>query len=230
MGATMKMAAGGKEAKKKDLGAIAMMIKNCYVASVTRVADVNQTVKAFKEAEAYKGPSIVIVYAACVDWGAGPATRPGCGSWEAADSCYWPMYRYNPASVGQPVKLALELDPKLIDSTVTEAMMADEYRFASLQRSAPDPAKLPQASMTENNATCHEARRRQPMTARAGWNTLGRPWGAGGRRPGDGAMRQRHGERRGRDRALPARAEAQRHEGHGHGLGGQGYGLQRGGR
>ena len=80
MGATMEMAAGGKEAKKKDLGAIAMMIKNCYVASVTRVADVNQTVKAFKEAEAYKGPSIVIVYAACVDWGAGPATRPGCGS------------------------------------------------------------------------------------------------------------------------------------------------------
>ena len=78
------------------------------------------------------------------------------------------MHRYNPASVGQPVKLALELDPKLIDSTVTEAMMADEYRFASLQRSAPDPAKLPQASMTEDNATCHEARRRQPMTARAG--------------------------------------------------------------
>ena len=59
----------GKEAKKKDLGAIAMMHENCYVASVSRAADVNQTVKAFKEAEAYKGPSVVIGYAACVDWG-----------------------------------------------------------------------------------------------------------------------------------------------------------------
>jgi pyruvate-ferredoxin/flavodoxin oxidoreductase len=60
MGATMKMAAGGKAAKKKDLGAIAMMHESAYVASVSLSADVNQTLKAFKEAEAYPGPSLVV--------------------------------------------------------------------------------------------------------------------------------------------------------------------------
>merc|ERR1719197_803499 len=97
----MKMAAGGNKAKKKDLGAIAMMHENSYVASVSLSADVNQTVKAFREAEAYNGPSLVVAYATCVDWGHRHGDRAMVQQQkEAVDSGYWPVYRYNPDTTG----------------------------------------------------------------------------------------------------------------------------------
>merc|ERR1719271_65001 len=133
-GATMKMASGGKVAKKKDLGAIAMMHENCYVASVSLAADVNQTVKAFKEAEAYNGPSIIIAYATCVDWGHRMGDKAMVTQQiQAAESGYWPMYRYNPDNAGKPDKKALELDAKRIDGGVMENFMMAENRFATLQ-------------------------------------------------------------------------------------------------
>merc|ERR1712190_484763 len=110
-GAAMKMASGGNVAKKKDLGAIAMMHENAYVASCSLAADVNQTVKAFKEAEAYNGPSIVIVYATCVDWGHRFGDKAMVQQQvQVVEIGYWPMYRYNPDNVGQKDKMAFELD------------------------------------------------------------------------------------------------------------------------
>merc|ERR1719271_1499151 len=163
-GATMKMASGGKVAKKKDLGAIAMMHENCYVASVSLAADVNQTVKAFKEAEAYDGPSIIISYATCVDWGHRMGDKAMVTQQiQAAESGYWPMYRYNPDNHGNADKLALELDTKRIDKSVMEKFMANENRFASLLRSAPEHAKMLQDAMVENNSQRHEHRKRQSM-------------------------------------------------------------------
>eukprot|EP00746_Dinoflagellata_sp_MGD_P155297 gnl/MRDRNA2_/MRDRNA2_85296_c0_seq2.p1 gnl/MRDRNA2_/MRDRNA2_85296_c0~~gnl/MRDRNA2_/MRDRNA2_85296_c0_seq2.p1 ORF type:complete len:1850 (-),score=450.28 gnl/MRDRNA2_/MRDRNA2_85296_c0_seq2:164-5713(-) len=164
MGATMKMAAGGNAAKKKDLGAIAMMHENCYVASVSLAADVNQTVKAFKEAESYDGPSIIIAYATCVDWGHRMGDKAMVTQQvQAAESGYWPMYRYNPEAHGKEDKLALELDTKRIDDKIMEKFLANENRFASLLRSKPEHAKALQDHMVDTNNVRHENRKRTAM-------------------------------------------------------------------
>merc|ERR1719210_1331949 len=141
-----------------------MMHENSYVASVSLAADVNQTVKAFKEAEAYKGPSIIIAYATCVDWGHRWGDKAMVSQQQqAVESGYWPMYRYNPDNVNKPDRQAFELDNKRIDSGVMESMLAAENRFASLQRSAPEHAKLLQGAMVENNSFRHETRKRMAM-------------------------------------------------------------------
>mmetsp|Transcript_31414 Transcript_31414/g.98497 ORF Transcript_31414/g.98497 Transcript_31414/m.98497 type:complete len:1852 (-) Transcript_31414:149-5704(-) len=163
-GAIMKMASGGNPAKKKDLGAIAMMHENAYVASVSLSADVNQTVKAFREAEAYSGPSIVIAYATCVDWG----HRHGDKAMvlqqvQAVESGYWPMYRYHPDKVGKGDSNGFELDNKRISGKVMEDFLAHENRFTSLRRSAPEYAKMLQGAMVEGAESRHELRRRKAM-------------------------------------------------------------------
>lgn len=164
MGATMKMAAGGNAAKKKDLGAIAMMHENAYVASVSLSADVNQTVKAFKEAEAYKGPSLIVAYATCVDWGHRSGDKAMVMQQvQAVDSGYWPLYRYNPDKTKSETG-PFELDNKRIDRKAMENFLANENRFTSLLRSAPEHAKMLQESMVENVEFRHEQRRRNAMT------------------------------------------------------------------
>jgi len=162
-GAIMKMASGGNAANKKDLGAIAMMHENAYVASVSLSADVNQTVKAFKEAEAYNGPSIIIAYATCVDWG----HRHGDKAMvlqqvQAVDSGYWPLYRYHPDKAGKDGS-GFELDNKRISDKAMVDMLGHENRFTSLQRSAPEYAKLLQGAMVENAGMRHEQRKRRSM-------------------------------------------------------------------
>jgi len=163
-GAIMKMASGGNPAKKKDLGAIAMMHENAYVASVSLAADVNQTVKAFKEAEAYKGPSIVIAFATCVDWGHRHGDKAMVlQQTQAVESGYWPLYRYNPDRVGSSDTEGFELDNKRISGKVMEDFLAHENRFTSLRRSAPEYAKVLQSAMVEGAESRHEHRRRRAM-------------------------------------------------------------------
>lgn len=162
-GATMKMAAGGNKIKKKDLGAIAMMHENAYVASVSLSADVNQTVKAFKEAEAYNGPSIVIAYATCVDWGHRAGDKAMVQQQvNAVESGYWPLYRYNPEKVTTEFN-GFELDNKRISSDAMDTLMRNENRFTSLQRTAPEHAKLLQDAMKDEFTSRHESRRRKAM-------------------------------------------------------------------
>jgi homodimeric pyruvate:ferredoxin (flavodoxin) oxidoreductase len=163
-GAAMKMAAGGNQAKKKDLGAIAMMHENAYVASVSLAADVNQTVKAFKEAEAYNGPSIIVAYATCVDWGHRLGDKAMVQQQvNAVESGYWPMYRYNPENQQKENVQAFELDNKRINKEATTSLLTNENRFASLQRTSPEHAKMLQTSMNDDNAFRHEVRRRKSM-------------------------------------------------------------------
>mmetsp|Transcript_167645 Transcript_167645/g.296840 ORF Transcript_167645/g.296840 Transcript_167645/m.296840 type:complete len:1850 (+) Transcript_167645:144-5693(+) len=163
-GAAMKMAVGGKEAKKKDLGAIGMMHENAYVASVSLAADVNQTVKAFKEAEAYKGPSLIVAYATCVDWGHRFGDKAMVTQQkQAVESGYWPLYRYNPDKEGKPDEMSFELDAKRIDDNTYQSFLANENRFTSLQRAAPEHAQLLQSEMTDSNSARHEKRRRAAM-------------------------------------------------------------------
>ncbi len=94
-GAVAKYAAGGKTRPKKDLGLIAMSYKDVYVARVAFGADDGQTIKAFVEAEAYPGPSLIVAYSHCIEQGFDLAN--GLGQQRAAvASGYWPLVRYHP--------------------------------------------------------------------------------------------------------------------------------------
>ena len=94
-GAVAKFAAGGKPAAKKDLAMMAMSYGNVYVARVAMGASDMQTVKAFLEAEAYDGPSLIIAYSHCIAHGYD--MMHGLDQQKAAvQSGYWPLFRYNP--------------------------------------------------------------------------------------------------------------------------------------
>ncbi len=98
-GAVAKFAAGGKHAEKKDLGMIASAYGNVYVATVAMGADNAQTVKAFAEAEAHHGPSLIITYSHCIAHGIDMSTAMSHQR-EAVASGYWPLYRYKPVTEG----------------------------------------------------------------------------------------------------------------------------------
>jgi len=95
MGATAKFASGGKTTHKKDLGAIAMNYPNCYVASVSLGANMQQTITAFKEAEEHNGPSLIIAYSPCINHGT-DMSKTQEQQKQAVLSGYWNLYRYSP--------------------------------------------------------------------------------------------------------------------------------------
>ena len=92
--AVAKFAAGGKPTGKKDLGMIAMAYCNVYVAHVSMAANMTQVVKAFAEAEAHPGPSLIIAYSPCIAHGIDMAEMADHQR-EAVESGYWPLYRYD---------------------------------------------------------------------------------------------------------------------------------------
>ncbi len=97
MGASAKFATAGKKTHKKDLGALARVYPNVYVAQVALGANMQATINAFKEAEAHNGPSIIIAYCPCINHGTDMSTTP-MQQKLAVESGYWPIYRYNPAT------------------------------------------------------------------------------------------------------------------------------------
>jgi pyruvate-ferredoxin/flavodoxin oxidoreductase len=126
--AVAKFAAGGKPGPKKDLGLIAMSYGSVYVASVAMGAKDEHTLKAFLEAEAYDGPSIIIAYSHCIAHGINMTT--GMQNQKAAvDSGQWLLYRYNPtrAEAGE--------NPLTLDFLLMET------RFKMLTKSKPEDAK-----------------------------------------------------------------------------------------
>lgn len=127
-----KFAAGGKSTAKKDLGQIAMTYGHVYVASVCMGADKNQTLKAFREAEAYDGPSLIIAYAPCAEHG----IKGGLGNHQQvqrdAVACgYVDLYRYNPDNKEQPLTIDSKKEP---DYSKMEAFMLKEARYAQLAK------------------------------------------------------------------------------------------------
>jgi pyruvate-ferredoxin/flavodoxin oxidoreductase len=136
--AVAKFAAGGKPSPKKDLGLMAMTYGNVYVASIAMGAKNEQSIKAFMEAEAYPGVSLIIAYSHCIAHGINMTTAMNHQK-ELVDSGRWLLYRYNPLLTDQG-KNPLQLDmrsPKVpIDKTVYS-----ENRFAMLTRSQPEEAK-----------------------------------------------------------------------------------------
>ena len=93
--AVAKFASGGKAVGKKDLGMMAVDYGNVYVATVAMGANPLQTLKAFREAEAYHGPSLIIAYSTCIAHGIDMTTSMSHQK-EAITSGYWPLYRYDP--------------------------------------------------------------------------------------------------------------------------------------
>jgi pyruvate-ferredoxin/flavodoxin oxidoreductase len=98
-GASMKFAIGGKERAKKDLGMIAMM-SGAYVAEIALGANQAQAVKAFREAEAFNGPSIILAYSPCISHGFNLKDAPA-HQVDMVNTGAWPLYRFNPDLIKQ---------------------------------------------------------------------------------------------------------------------------------
>jgi len=136
--AVAKFAASGKPAAKKDLGLIAMTYGNIYVASVALGAKDEHTLKAFLEAEAYEGPSLIIAYSHCIAHGIDMGTAMS-NQKALVESGRWLLYRYNPGLVKQG-KNPLQLDMRQPKNSPEESMYK-ENRFKMLKKSKPEIAK-----------------------------------------------------------------------------------------
>ena len=136
-GAVAQFAAYGKVTKKKDLAKIAMSYGYIYVAQVAMGADYNQCLKAFKEAEAYNGPSLIICYAPCINHGIKMPFNQAEQK-KAVAAGYWNLFRFNPALVEEG-KNPFTLDSKAPTADYIE-FINGETRYSSLRRSFPDKA------------------------------------------------------------------------------------------
>ena len=136
--AVAKFAAGGKPGPKKDLGLIAMTYGTVYVASVAMGAKDEHTLKAFLEAEAYDGPSIIIAYAHCIAHGIDMTTSMS-NQKAAVESGQWLLYRYHPERA-QAGENPLTLDSRTPTRKLQDFMLM-ETRFKMLTKSKPEDAK-----------------------------------------------------------------------------------------
>jgi pyruvate-ferredoxin/flavodoxin oxidoreductase len=136
--AVAKFAAGGKPSRKKDLGLMAMSYGNVYVASIAMGAKDEHTLKAFLEAEAYDGPSLIIAYSHCIAHGINMTTAMSDQK-VAVESGQWLLYRYNPerALVGEN---PLSLDSRTPTRKVKE-FLERQTRFKMLTKSKLEKAK-----------------------------------------------------------------------------------------
>jgi pyruvate-ferredoxin/flavodoxin oxidoreductase len=134
-GAVAKFAAAGKTVGRKDLGLFASDYGNVYVAQVAMGGDNAQTVKAFAEAEAWHGPSLLIAYSTCISHGIDMSTSMSHQK-EAVQSGFWPLYRYDPRKATEGER-PWQLDSKAPTLPLKE-FQAKEARFAMLARSRPE--------------------------------------------------------------------------------------------
>ena len=137
-GSVAKFAAAGKRTGKKDLGMMAMSYGYVYVAKVSMGANQAQVLKAVMEAEAYKGPSIIIAYSPCINHGINMG-KSQAEAKKAVESGYWPLYRYNPDLVEEG-KNPFMLESKEPKSSFAEFIMG-EVRYSSLKKQDPAAAE-----------------------------------------------------------------------------------------
>jgi pyruvate-ferredoxin/flavodoxin oxidoreductase len=137
-GAVAKFAAAGKPLAKKDLAMLAMSYGNVYVARVAMGANDAHTIKAFLEAEAFDGPSIIIAYSHCIAHGINMTT--GMQQQKAAvESGHWPLMRYNPSLAGS--EAPMKLDSKPAKRPLSEYIY-NETRYKMLTKADPERAKI----------------------------------------------------------------------------------------
>ena len=139
LGAVAKFAAAGKPKPKKDLAMMAMTYGYVYVARVAMGANDTQTLRAFLEADAYEGPSLIVAYSHCIAHGIDMAK--GMSQQAAAvKSGYWPLFRFNPAMLKEG-KNPLKLDSRAPSIALPEYVMA-ETRYRMLQKINPERFKM----------------------------------------------------------------------------------------
>jgi pyruvate-ferredoxin/flavodoxin oxidoreductase len=138
LGAVAKFAYGGKRLGKKDLFLQAASYGNVYVARVAFGDNPQQTLQAFREAESYPGPSLILAYSPCIAHGID--LRMGLEQQQrAVDTGYWPLMRYNPARRGSGES------PFLLDSPRPSRPLSEftdqELRYRLLRQTAPAEAE-----------------------------------------------------------------------------------------
>ena len=134
-GAVAKFATGGKKTYKKNMGLMSMSYGYVYVASVALGADRGQTLKAFQEAEAYNGPSIIFAYAPCIAHGI-DMSKTQTEQKRAVEAGYFPLYRYNPENPKAPFTWDAK-DPK----GNFQEFIKSEGRYKSLMKTNPSEAE-----------------------------------------------------------------------------------------
>ena len=141
IGQVAQFAAAGKAIAKKSLAEIAMSYGYIYVAQIAMGADMNQTLKAIQEAEAYHGPSLIIGYAPCEMHSIKGGMTNCQNEIRKAVACgYWNMFRLNPAAKAEG-KNPLTIDSKLASADYKEFILG-EARYSSLTRSFPERAEV----------------------------------------------------------------------------------------
>ena len=140
IGQVAQFAAAGKPIKKKDLAAIAMSYGYVYVAQIAMGSDMNQTLKALAEAEAYHGPSLIIGYAPCEMHGVKGGMSNSQAEMKKAVACgYWQTFRYNPTLKAEG-KNPFTLDCKAPTADYVE-FIKSETRYARLAQTFPQRAE-----------------------------------------------------------------------------------------
>ena len=138
LGAVAQFAAAGKEIKNKDLAGIAMTYGYVYVAQVAMGANAAQCLKAFQEAAAYNGPSLIICYAPCINHGIKMPFNQ-TEQKKAVAAGYWNLFRFNPA-LAEEGKNPFSLDSKAPTADYVE-FIEGETRYSALKRSFPGKAE-----------------------------------------------------------------------------------------
>ncbi|HNY25392.1 MAG TPA: pyruvate:ferredoxin (flavodoxin) oxidoreductase [Alphaproteobacteria bacterium] len=147
-GASMKFAIGGKEMAKKDLGMIAMM-SGAYVAQISLGANPTQALKAFREAEAFNGPSIILAYAPCIAHGFDLQNAPD-HQMKMVQTGAWPLYRFNPDMINKgqnPLVMDSNHDNNPLE---LEEFLKTESRFGAAKSVNENFGKLVESAKINN--------------------------------------------------------------------------------
>ena len=140
IGAVAKFATSGMKTRKKDLGLIASTYGYVYIAQVAMGANQSQCLKVFKEAEEYKGPSLVIAYSPCINHGLRKGMGHAQNEEKSAVECgYWHLWRYNPM-IALEGKNPFLLDSKEPDWNKFQDFLRKETRYTSLEKVNPTAA------------------------------------------------------------------------------------------
>lgn len=137
--AVAKFAASGKPSRKKDLGMLAVSYGNVYVAQIAMGANPAQTLRVFREAESYSGPSLILAYSQCIAHGIDMSTGMTHQK-SVVQSGLWPLYRYDP-TLAYDSEHPLHLDSRKPTMPFKE-FAAKEARFSMVARSNPERAEL----------------------------------------------------------------------------------------
>ena len=186
LGAVAKFAAGGKGTPKKDLGMVAMSYGYIYVAQIAMGANDTQTIRAFKEAESYDGPSLIIAYSHCIAHGIDMAK--GLHQQDlAVKSGYWPLYRFDPRRAADG-KNPMQLDSKK-PSIRFKDYAYNENRYKVLAHSHPEAAArfMKEAQV---HVDAHWAKYQQMASAGNGTDSTKQQSGAKPKLPGSGGPKR----------------------------------------